>query len=206
MVDGMQRSFIAGVLRAVRRNKPFSMWVFADWKQISFYPLLAAQMELTPACLVWNKVNPSFNNRYHHVNEYIVFASDWVSPVGTYLGTDLITCKKIHSSDKRHPFDKPPELVEAFASQFPPGRILARPTAVPAGSRSGELPPPPTRPPTTTRAATFAPRPPTSTAMGPTRPPRAGRPAGSPSRRQLTPRPRSHRRRTADARRRRTPP
>ena len=47
-----------------------------------------------------------------------------MAPPKSYLGRDLIQCKRVKGKAKKHPFDKPPQLITQLCKEFPQGRVL----------------------------------------------------------------------------------
>lgn len=124
MVDSMAQSFITAVLQSVNKSERFSIWLFCDWRQVSYFSSILRGMGYpSQSCIVWNKMRSSLSARYHPMHELILWASK-KAPKNTYLGRDLIELKPVSVKTKKHAFDKPPELVEKFASAFPAGRVL----------------------------------------------------------------------------------
>ena len=124
MVDGMSQSLIMGVLRRVRKRRPFAIWLFVDWRQVSFFAQLLRGMGLAQqSCVVWDKQTGSLSPRYHPSHELVLFATNGVKPLG-YAGKDIISCKRVKVADKTHAFEKPSALVTALCGAFPPGRAL----------------------------------------------------------------------------------
>ena len=145
MVDGMCQSLIAGVLRAVRRRRGsgetlnatafrqgteaerFSVWMFTDWRQVSFFSsVLRGQALVSQSCIVWDKGKGNMSALYHPSHEMVLFARTRgkQSDALGFLGRDLIQCPTVRGKGKMHPFDKPVELVEKMLSGFRTGRIL----------------------------------------------------------------------------------
>ena len=124
MIDAMAQSFIAGVLRQIRKADPFSVWLFCDWRQVSYFSSILRSMGMPhQSCIVWNKMRPGMSNKYHPCYELILWASTSGPTVG-FMGFDIVEVKGVSSSNKMHPFDKPPAVVQAIAGAFPIGRCL----------------------------------------------------------------------------------
>ena len=125
MIDAMAQSFLAAVIRSVQKNDTFSIWLFCDWKQVSYYGAILQAMGMTSqACIVWDKMRGARSGRYHNRHEMVLWATQGPRATGKYVGQNIIHIPAITGTKKQHPFDKPPELVEEFAKAFPPGRVL----------------------------------------------------------------------------------
>ena len=124
MIDGMSQSLIMGVIKRVQKNTPFSIWMFVDWRQVSFYSSLFRGIGMNnQSCIVWDKVTGALSARYHPTHELILHASSGASP-GGFLGRDIISLKRTHSTKKTHPFEKPSLLIAEICKAFPSGRVL----------------------------------------------------------------------------------
>ena len=124
MIDGMAQSFLAAALRAVKKADKFSIWLFCDWRQVSFMSsILRGMGPDKQSCIVWDKISGSLSPRYHPSHEMILWASNSAAPKA-FLGRDLVQMARVRKSQKTHPFAKPPELVKELCHAFPPGRVL----------------------------------------------------------------------------------
>ena len=125
MVEGISQSFVAGVLRGVRRRDPdkFAVWLGTDWRQVSFFSAILLGLDLpTQCCVVWDKCIGGGKVPYYHAShELVLYAAKGVRPNG-YCGMDVVRIPR--PTNKAHPFEKPPELTEFLLRQFTPGRIL----------------------------------------------------------------------------------
>ena len=124
MIDGMCQSFIAGVLRAIRLKPDGCMWIMCDWRQVSFLSSVLRGMGYDKqSCIVWDKMSGGLSSRYRCSHEMILWATAVPFKVGN-MGRDLVPVKRVPPKQKRHPFDKPPELVEQMCKAFPAGRVI----------------------------------------------------------------------------------
>ena len=124
MIDGMCQSFIAGVLRSIKLKPDGCMWVMCDWRQVSFLSSVLRGMGYDKqSCIVWDKMTGGLSTRYRCSHEMILWATAVQFKVGN-MGRDLVSMKRVSPSRKKHPFDKPPELVESVCKAFPPGRVI----------------------------------------------------------------------------------
>ena len=124
MIDGLSQSLIMGVLKRVQKKNPFAIWMFVDWRQVSFYSSLFRGIGLNQQnCIVWDKVTASFSGRYHPSHELILYASNGVEVDG-YCGKDIVACKRPNATHKTHPFEKPISLIAEICQAFPQGRVL----------------------------------------------------------------------------------
>lgn len=122
MLDGMFQSFFMEVFRKINKNDRFACWVFCDWRQVSFLSnMLRCAGYDKQSCLVWDKQRGTLSALYHPSYEMVLYASNY-SMRGVYLGRDLISMKRPKS--RRHPYEKPAELIVEMCHSFPSGRCL----------------------------------------------------------------------------------
>ena len=111
MIDGMSQSFVGGVLRGIRRNPDFAIWLFCDWRQVSFYSAVLSRMGVVKQqCLVWDKVHLGLGTPYANRFELILFGYTGEPPEGA-IQHNIIAAKRLSKSAKHHYFDKPVELL-----------------------------------------------------------------------------------------------
>ena len=125
MIDTMSQSLIAGVMRQLTIRR--ALWLMSDWRQVSFLGQVMAHMGYAgQSCIVWDKVHQAQGQSYQRVHEMVLFAyaGNLDGFRMSYPGPDLISEKRVRTSEKEHPFDKPPMLAERLVQAFKPGVIL----------------------------------------------------------------------------------
>ena len=124
MIDGLSQSLIMGVIRRIKKRSPFVIWMFVDWRQVSFYSSLFRGLGWhNQSCVVWDKMVGSRSARYFPSHELILCASDSASPK-PYLGRDVIQMNRTNPSVKTHPFEKPHGLVVPLCKEYPIGKAI----------------------------------------------------------------------------------
>ena len=136
MIDGMAQSFLAAALRSVRQADTFSIWLFCDWRQVSFLsPILRGMGLDRQSCIVWDKLSGSISPRCHPSHEMILWASNTAAPK-KFLGLDLVRMARVGRSQKTHPFAKPPGTCQRDLPRLP-ARTGVRPLLWVRRPRSG---------------------------------------------------------------------
>lgn len=126
MMDNLFQSFLVGVIKRIRKADSFSIWMFCDWRQVSYFSTIFKSLGWSSqSCIVWDKVAIGLSSKYRSRHELILYASNKPIKMGSLnLGPDIIAVKRVPPMSKTHPFEKPPELVERIAGKFKPGRVL----------------------------------------------------------------------------------
>lgn len=124
MIDSMAMSMIFHVLKKIKKNKPFAIWFFCDWRQVSYFGNILRGMGYDrQSCIVWNKMRGSFSSAYHPSYELILYATDGVK-LNKFAGKDIIDIPRPNNKTKTHSFEKPQELVLNLCKVFPKGRVI----------------------------------------------------------------------------------
>lgn len=123
MADSMSQTLVFEAIQKIRKNPNFSVWMFCDFRQVSFYSFIFRQLDMNKqSCIIWDKIKIGMGKNYRCSHELILFAS-----TGTSINTgfrDVIAHEKVKSNDKTHMFEKPPEIIEKICAHFPKGRVI----------------------------------------------------------------------------------
>lgn len=125
MIDGLCHSFLAVVLGRISYKENSCIWLFCDWRQVSFYSYMLRGLGFaSQSCIVWDKGHASLSNKYHPQHELVLFGykgrlAEMIAH--KYLGTDIVKAKRDKGG---HPFSKPAGLARMMAKSFKPGRVL----------------------------------------------------------------------------------